>query len=80
MWSGLTLVSGLSNMSDGTILQRLKNMQQDLLSIENQCNREHQVVWPLVPVLHELDNALSEYAAKAYKGIVNVGLEKGIIE
>jgi hypothetical protein len=55
-------------MSDGTVVQRLMNMQNELLSIEAQCNRERQVVWPLVWIMHELDEAVVEYSAKAYKG------------
>lgn len=55
-------------MSDGTVLQRLTNMQSDLLSIEQQCIRENVITWPLVAVMHELEDAVQEYTAKAYRG------------
>ena len=55
-------------MSEGTVLDRLKTLEQNLLSIEAQCIREKLITWPLVAVMHELDNAISEYEAKAYRG------------
>lgn len=64
-------------MSDGTVLQRLMTMQNELLSIEGQCNREHLVVWPLIAVMHELDDAIVEYSAKAYQGAREPKPERG---
>lgn len=53
-------------MSEGTVLDRLLTMQNELISIEQQCCREQLVVWPLVPIMHEVDAAIDEYQAKAY--------------
>lgn len=53
-------------MSEGTVVQRLTNIQAELVSIEQQCCREQQIIWPLVPISHEVEAALKEYEAKAY--------------
>lgn len=57
-----------AKVAEGAVLDRLKTMEQTLLSIEAQCIREKQITWPLVAVMHELDNAIAEYTAKAYRG------------
>ena len=64
----------------GTIVERLMNMQQELLSIEAQCVREHQIIWPLVPISHEVTQALDEYRAKAYGRQPEPKPERGLIE
>ncbi len=52
---------------NGTVLDRLLNIQHELTSIESQCARERQPTWPLVPIMHEVEDAITEYKVPATK-------------
>jgi len=46
---------------NGTVTDRLKSIQIELMSIAHQAGREGWVEWPLIPVMTATEQALDQY-------------------
>lgn len=62
----------------GTVIDRLQNIQNELMQIDHQCARENQMSWPLVPVMSAVEQALDEYIAKSHARTAQKS-EKGVV-
>lgn len=54
-------------MAEGTVVERLKNIQNELMSIAHQAAREGQMDWPLISIMTATELALDRYMEESRK-------------